>query len=238
MNILDTSIKLIGVVGCLCIGFSVVQIVQRNNSTITVYGLADKIVTSNKAIVYVKLIKDGKILSEINDQIAKDKPIVYELLRKQGFEDPEISDEGIEIRDRHKHVYYDQHVLPENRYEITHTLKITTKKVDLARKLDAALVNLLKSNIQIETDGKYSYDGDDELRVQLIEEATKDAEKRAKRVAATTGSKILGLRSISTGKFNILNGETNTADGETWASGETKYKKRFRIIVNAIYNKV
>lgn len=238
MKIVDTAIKLIGVFGCLGIGFSVVQLIQQNNSTISVYGLADKVVTSNKAIVYINVQKEGTILSEINSQLTKDMPMVYELLRKQGFDDAEISDEGISIHDIHYDYRYSKDKLPESRYRVIHTIKVTTKKVEAAKKLDAVLGTLLNSNICISTSNQYLYDGDDDLRIQLIEEATKDAEKRAQKIATTTGSAILRLKSISTGKFNLLNGEEHVSDNRSWGvDGENSYKKRFRIIVNATYNK-
>lgn len=239
MSIISKITGLFGIACFTILGFEGIQVMKQNKAVITVYGLADKVVTSDKAIMTLNFTENGNNINELNEKINKSKDKIYEFLKKQGIEEKEIQEENVSIQDNYYEYYYSNKdgKIPEIRYKITKTLVIDTNKVDLVKSLQSKITGLLENNIFVTTDIKYSYSKFDDLKLKLIEEATKDAMERAKYLSKVTGCNLKRLRNLSTGKFNILDGSNTSSDDEQWSNGENKYKKRYRIVVNVTYEK-
>ena len=239
MSIINKITGLFGIACFTILGFEAIQVMKQNKSTITIYGLADKIVISDKAKMYLIISENGNDMEKLNEKLKKDKEVIYDFLKKQGIDEKEIQEDSVELQDNYYQYYYSnkEGKIPEIRYKITKTFVVNTKKVDTIRVLKSKITSLLENNIFVTTTVKYSYSKFDDLKLKLIEEATKDAMERAEHLSKVIGSNLKRVRNLSTGKFNILNGENNTPDDTNWSYGEDSYKKRYRIIVNVTYDK-
>ena len=233
--------KISGLLGVLCIavlGYECIDTMKQSRSIIQVYGLADKIVESDHAIMTIKVREEGNSLNVINEKLDKSKYKVQEFLIKQGFKESEITDRGTNIEDDYQNWRYsNSSTLPTNRYKVEQIIRVESDNIDLVRNVNSNMSKLLSENIFVNVNTKYSCKDYSKIRLQLIEEATADAEARAQSVAKATGCKIHGLRRLSTGKFNILDGDDSASDSREWSDGENSYTKRFRIIIDAVYNK-
>ncbi len=242
INIMNIISKITGLFGIACftiLGFECIQVIKQNKATITVYGLADKIVTSDKAIMTLSFSENGNDINEINSKLNKNKKAIYSFLSGNGIEDKDIQEENVAIQDNYYEYYYGENKgkIPDIRYKITKTIVIDTNKVNIAREIQNKITNLLENNIFVTTNIKYSYSKFDDLKLKLIEDATRDAMDRANHIAKVSNCNLKKLRNLYTGKFNILDGSNTAADSESWSNGETTYKKRYRIIVNVTYDK-
>ena len=239
MSILNKITGLLGIICFTVVSFEGIQVMKQNKSTITVYGLADKVVTSDRAFMTLSFSENGNNINDLNEKINKSKGKIYAFLRECGIEEKEIQEESVSIQDNYYEYYYSNKdgKVPEIRYKITKKLVIDTNKVDIIKSLQSKITSLLENNIFITTDVKYSYTKFDDLKLKLIEDATKDAMERAKHLSKVTGCTLKKLRNLSTGKFNILDGSNTASDNEQWSDGENKYKKRYRVIVNVTYDK-
>ena len=239
MSIINKITGLFGIACFTILGYEVIQVMKHNRSVITVYGLADKVVTSDRAVISLKFTENGNNINDVNEKLSKSEELICKFLNKQGIDTNEIQEDNVEIQDNYYEYYYSNKdgKMPEIRYKISKTLVVDTNKVDTLKSLQSKTTGLLENNIFVTTNIKYFYSKFDDLKLSLIEDATKDAMERAKHLAKVTGCNLKNIKNLSTGKFNILDGSNASADSESWSDGETKYKKRYRIIVNVTYDK-
>ncbi|MBR1944353.1 MAG: SIMPL domain-containing protein [Alphaproteobacteria bacterium] len=237
MSIINKITGLIGIVCFTVVAFEGIRVMKQNKSTIKVYGLADYIVTSDRARMVVEFTENGNDINEINEILNKNQKVIYDFLKKQGIDENEIQENSVEIEDNYYRYYSDKSgKIPDIRYKVTKTLTIDTDKIDIVKDLQSKTTKLLESNIFVTTSTSYSYSKFDDLKLKLIEDATKDAISRAKHISKVTNCKLKKLRNLSTGKFSILDGNSSTLDRD-WSDGENTYKKRYRVIVNVTYDK-
>lgn len=238
MNVINKITGLLAIVCFSVVAFEGINLMKQNKSTMTVYGLADYIVTSDRAKMTLEFTENGNDITEVNEKIVKNQRTIYEFLKKQGIDEAEIQENSVEIEDNYYRYYYEKSgKMPDIRYKITKKLIVDTDKVDTIRSLQSNITKLLESNIFVTTSTNYLYSKFDDLKLTLLENATKDAMERAKHLSKITGCKLKKLRNLSTGKFNILSGDNATADRDAWSDGENTYKKRYRVIVNVTYDK-
>ena len=74
-----------------------VDIHKQNNSTITVYGLSDRIIESDHVIVNIKLTEFGDNIVQIGQNVNKKITDIKNILIQQGFKETEISETGLEV---------------------------------------------------------------------------------------------------------------------------------------------
>ena len=239
MSIINKITGLFGIACFTILGYEGIQVMKHNRSVLTVYGLADKVVTSDRAVISLKFTENGNNINNVNEKLSKNKELICKFLNKHGIDTKEIQEDNVEIQDNYYEYYYNNKdgKIPEIRYKITKTLVVDTDKVDLIKSLPSKITSLLKDNIFVTTNIKYSYTKFDDLKLKLIGEAAKDAMDRAKHIEKVTRCNLKKIRNLSTGKFNILDGSNTRADNENWSDGENAYKKRYRVIVNVTYDK-
>ena len=74
-----------------------IDIHKQNNSTITVYGLSDRIIESDHVIVNIKLTEFGDNIVQIGQNVNKKIADIKNILIQQGFKETEISETGLEV---------------------------------------------------------------------------------------------------------------------------------------------
>lgn len=142
----------------------------------------------------------------------KNKAIV-QFLKSNGIGDDEISIAPPEVIDMQAERYADRNV--NYRYNATSVITVTSKNVDKVRKLMAEQAELMKQGITI-TGGDYRYNvvyeftGLNEVKPQMIEEATKNARAAAEKFAKDSDSKLGKIRNASQGQFTITDRDANT----------------------------
>ena len=101
------------------------------------------------------------------------------------------------------------------RYNATSVITVTSKNVDKVRKLMSEQAELLKQGIAI-SGGDYRYNvvyeftGLNDVKPQMIEEATKNARAAAEKFAKDSDSSLGKIRNASQGQFSISDRDVNT----------------------------
>jgi hypothetical protein len=89
-------------------------------------------------------------------------------------------------------------------YQLTQRLEIRSDNVDLYTNLAISSSELIQEGINIVSQPpEYLYTQLDQLRVEMIGKATKNALERAKAITSQTGNKVGKIRRASTGVFQI-----------------------------------
>lgn len=195
---------------------------------VTVKGLSEVEVMADNVTWPLMYKKVGNDLSILYNEINNTNNQIKAFLLKKGIEESEISIGAPEIIDMAAERYNNSPV--PFRYNVTNVITVTSQKVELVRSLIQEQSELLKQGIAI-TGGDYRYNVQyeymslNEIKPQMIEEATKNARAAAEKFAKDSDSKLGKIKRAYQGQFSIGNRDENTP-----------YIKRIRVVTTIDYS--
>lgn len=201
--------------------------VKDKERIVTVKGLAEMEVPADK-VTWPLMYKDiGNDLPALYMNMEKKNQAIVSFLKSNGITDEEISVAPSEIIDMKAERYSNENVT--YRYNATSVITVTSRNVDKVRKLMSEQTELLKQGIAI-TGGDYRYNvsyeftGLNDIKPQMIEEATKNARAAGEKFAKDSDSKLGKIRNASQGQFSISDRD-----------GNTPYIKSVRVVTTVTY---
>ena len=212
-------------IGMVALGAQVKQGINNfveKDRIVTVKGLAEMEVPANKVTWPLMYKEVGNDLSTLYNKINSTNAAIVEFLKEKGITEQEISVNAPEIIDMQAE-RYNSNPTPY-RYNVTTVITVTSGQVDLVRSLISEQSELLKQGIAI-TGGdyryniQYDYTALNDIKPQMIEEATKNAREAAQKFAKDSDSELGKIRHAYQGQFSIDNRDTNTP-----------YIKRIRVV--------
>lgn len=195
---------------------------------VTVKGLAEMEVPANKVTWPLMYKEVGNDLSTLYNKISQTNKAIVDFLKQKGITEDEISINAPEIIDMQAERYVGEN--KSYRYNVTTVITVTSNKVDLVRNLISEQGELLKQGIAI-TGGdyryniQYDYTSLNEIKPQMIEEATKNAREAAAKFAKDSDSELGKIKRATQGQFSIDNRDANTP-----------YIKRIRVVTTIEYS--
>ena len=139
--------------------------------------------------------------------IKNDAEVVKRYLMDNGLSENEISFSSVSISQRWITEYNEEgNVIGEylDGYDLNQSVTVTSENVDKVDSISKDITKLIESNIEFESySPEYYYTKLDELKLDLIEQATANAKTRADIVASGTGAKTTRLLSANLGVFQI-----------------------------------
>ena len=218
--------------GMICLGQCVrkgAEAASTPDRTVNVKGLAEVEVPANKVIWPLMYKNLGNDLQALYGDIKKSNRTILDFLKEKGIADNEISVNAPEIIDLKAERYGNNNENPY-RYNVTSVITVTSEKVDLIRNLISEQGELLKRGIAI-TSGDYRYNvqydftGLNDIKPQMIEEATKNARQAAEKFAKDSESELGKIRNANQGQFSINDRDANTP-----------YIKKVRVVTSITYS--
>ncbi len=201
---------------------------SSDNRTVNVKGLAEMEVPANK-VIWPLMYKDlGNDLLALYKKMNDTNQAIVSFLKQKGIAEEEISINAPEIIDLQAE-RYNNNPTPY-RYNVTTVITVTSTKVELVRKMISEQSELLKQGIAI-TSGDYRYNvqyeftGLNDIKPQMIEEATKNARAAAEKFATDSDSELGKIKRASQGQFSISDRDANTP-----------YIKRVRVVTTIDYS--
>jgi len=205
----------------LAIGFIILGLTIRNGITtfkekdrvVSVKGLAEMEFPADK-VTWPLMFKDiGNDLNTLYNNINQKNSAIIEFLKSKHVTDEEISVSTPEIIDMQAERYRMDNV--PYRYNITSVITVTSENVDKIRAIITEQNELLKQGIAITTgDYRYNIAYDftklNEVKPQMIEEATKNARNAAEKFAVDSNSKLGKIKRANQGQFSINDRDANT----------------------------
>ena len=206
---------------CIALGFLLLGLCIRGgmndfksfDRVVTVKGLAEMEVPADRVIWPLMYKEIGNDLSALYNVIGQKNRTVIDFLQKNGIEASEISVSAPEIIDMEAERYNENK--PLYRYNVTSVLTVTSDKVEKIRKLMSEQTDLLKKGIAV-TAGDYRYSVQylftrlNDIKPQMIEEATRNARASAEKFARDSESKLGKIRTATQGQFSINDRDANT----------------------------
>ena len=195
---------------------------------VNVKGLCEKDVKADRVIwpvVYKVMAND---IQSVYDQTDAGNAAIMSFLENGGIKSSEITVSVPQISDKFANEYGDND--RAFRYIAKNVITVYTSDVDAVLALMGKQSELLKKGIvtaggnQWENPVEFKYEGLNDIKPQMIEEATRNARDAAEKFAKDSGSKLGKIKTASQGTFTIENRDSNTP-----------YIKKVRIVTSVTY---
>ncbi len=187
---------------------------REYDRTVTVKGLCEKEVKANKAIwpITFRLASDN--LTELTANMDKYEKTIIDYLKKGGISNDEITVNVPVISDKLATEWNSDRKM---RYVSKCSITVCTKNVDAVLRLNSNVSELLKKGIILgssdytnDSSATYIFDGLNDIKPEMIHEATANARIAAEQFATDSGSKIGKIKTASQGTFSIVQRDENT----------------------------
>jgi len=217
--------------GLMVLGAMLPKAVEKYRSydrIVNVKGLCEKEVKADRVIwpiVYKVMAND---IQSIYDQTDAGNAAIMSFLQSGGIEASEISVSVPAISDKFANEYGDND--RAFRYIAKNVITVYTSDVDKVLSLMGRQSELLKRGIvtggsnQWENPVEFKYEGLNDIKPQMIEEATENAREAAEKFAKDSGSRLGKIKTANQGTFTIENRDSNTP-----------YIKKVRVVTSVTY---
>ena len=190
-------------------GFVAARALER---TVEVKGLAEREVPADTAIWPLQVVVAGDELEPLLGELEEQGEQVRAFLTLRGFEDSEISVSAPNIVDRLARGYGDPNV--KLRYSVSQVVTVFTTRIDAVRGAGRELLELGKAGIVLNQDNyelrtQYLFNGLNELKPAMIEQATRNAREVAQKFAEDSSSRLGRIRDARQGQFSISDRDSN-----------------------------
>lgn len=205
-----------------------VKVLHNSNRSVYVKGLCEREVMADQVIwpiTYKVMSNDNQTLYK---EIARQREEVMAFLLRNGISAEEVSVANPSISDKFANEYGDNN--RAYRYIATSVVTVCSSQVDLVRALMAKQSELLTKNVLIvdnnwENPVEFTYEGLNDIKPEMIEEATRNAREAAEKFAKDSGSRLGKIREASQGTFSISDRDRNTP-----------YIKKVRVVTSVSYS--
>ena len=183
------------------------------NRTVDVKGLCEREVKADKVIWPIVYKVMGDDLSGVYQQVDVQNKKVLDFLKQGGITEAEISISSPKISDKFANEYGNNDRL--YRYVTTCVITVCSENVDTVLALMNKQSELIKQGITLSGDNwenptEFKFEGLNELKPLMVEEATKNARETAEKFAKDSDSELGKIKQASQGSFSIENRDSNT----------------------------
>lgn len=221
--IISSAIIAVGIVAlgvCLKSGL---DNMSHSNRVVTVRGLAEREVMANMVTWPISYSLPGNNLTDLYNNVTTYNNIIVDFLTKNGIAKDEIIINPPTIDNAGANPYRSESV--RYLYQINSSLTIVTDKVELVRSLLNKQGELINKGIPYTNSYiNYEFTGLNEIKPEMIAEATKNAREAANQFAADSDSHLGKIKSASQGQFSI--------DDRNYS---TPYIKKVRVVSTIVY---
>lgn len=218
-------------VGLVVLGLMMPRAVDRFRSfdrIVNVKGLCEKEVKADKVIwpvVYRVMAND---IQTVYDQTDRNNAEIMAFLKAGGIDETEITVSVPEISDKYATEYGSND--RAYRFIAKNVITVCTSDIDAVLALMSRQSDLLKKGMVIggsnewENPVEFKYEGLNEIKPEMIEEATRNAREAAEKFAKDSDSKLGKIKTANQGTFTIENRDSNTP-----------YIKKVRVVTSVTY---
>lgn len=203
-----------------------VKVLGSFQRSVSVRGLCEREVQADKVIWPLKFTVAGNDLSAVYSEIEAGNAWIVAFLKEGGIDDSEISVGTPKISDKFASDYVSNSRV--YRFIANSTVTVCTGKIKEALELMNNQKNLFKKGIVLaedwESQPKFSFESLNDIKPEMIEEATKNARESAQKFADDSGSRLGKIRDANQGYFTIEDRDSNTPS-----------IKKVRVVTNVTY---
>lgn len=179
---------------------------NKSENTILVTGLGTKKFTSDLIAWSGSFTRTNFDLKNAYNELAEDRKIIEKYLISQGMKKEEIIFSSVYIQKLYSYNtdYNEQTKQVFNGYELSQTVSIESTDVAKIENLSRNITEIINLGIEFTSSSpRYYYTKLADIKQEMIADATKDAKKRAEKIADNAGSKLGKLKKASMGVIQI-----------------------------------
>lgn len=196
--------------------------------TVAVKGLCEKEVPADKVIWPLVFKVVGNDITAVYSDINRNTAAIRDFLIQGGISEDEITVSVPTVSDKYAQEYGNND--RTFRYLSTNVVTVCTKDVEKVLALMNRQTELLKKGIVIGSENSWSnpvefkFEGLNNIKPQMIEEATMNAREAAEKFAKDSGSRLGKIKTANQGTFTIEDRDSNTP-----------YIKKVRVVTSVTY---
>ena len=204
-------------IGLMALGYQIskgIIHIKSLDRTVTVKGLSEREVPADIAIWPITFQEAGNDLNGLFSSIQQKNALVVDYLQNLGVKTEEISVSPPGILDKQAAGYSGSDTF-KFRYSGDSTITVYSENVVNIREAMNRLVELGKQGIAFarqgyQTQTEFIFTKLNDLKPEMIEEATKNAREVAEKFARDSNSTLGKIKRASQGQFSIVNRDNNT----------------------------
>ena len=188
---------------------------KKGDQTITVTGSARKRIRSDLVIWKAGVSYQSTVLSDAYRALAESVPRVKAYMLSKGIAENQITISSISSQTLHAKSNDGEDTGQITGYSLKQELEVRSNDVDKIAKIAREATELINQGILLESmPPEYHYTKLGDLKIEMLADAAKDAQLRAKKIAESTGSSIGSVRSARMGVLQITPADSNEVSGE------------------------
>ena len=200
--------------------------------TVTVKGLAEMDVIADTAVWNIKFNRVGGDLTRVQNGIDEDIKKTRKFLTDNGFEEKELQNLRITVRDKYAG-YSDaqrQDQESNDRYVVETGVMVRSNSVNLVDSVSRKMGDLVRQGVTVTEDYTgpiYVFNGLNDIKIKMIEAATKNATAAGEQFAKDANAKLGKIQSANQGLFSV----TARDQVDAWSDNEKQsINKRVRVV--------
>ncbi|MEF2232094.1 MAG: SIMPL domain-containing protein [Pseudodesulfovibrio sp.] len=191
------------VAGCWLLGNALVGF-KAMDRFVTVKGLAEREVAADLAMWPVSYSVDANSLAQMDAALKRARAQVVAFLDEQGLGAAEVVDATPRIQDLWS---MNPNNRPDYRYQASAVLTVRSGDIAAIKKAIAASGNLVARGVLLvqnyEFQPTFAFTGLNDIKPEMIAEATRNARDAARQFAADSGSRVGDIRRATQGYFSL-----------------------------------
>ena len=200
---------------------------KDRDRVVSVKGLSEREVKADYVIWPIVFKEVGSDLVALYESVQNKTATLEKFLLDNGVAAEEISKASPDITDTESEIYASEK--RSQRYVATVVMTVASKDVEKLREIMGKQGELLKQGIAFSGDDYryrkiYSFNGLNEIKPTMIDEANKNARAAAEKFATDSESKLGKIKTATQGVFSIEDRDENTP-----------YIKKVRVVTNVQY---
>ncbi len=198
-------------------------------NTAMVKGLAERAVKSDLAIWTLSFSLVGQNLEGVYTDAREDRRILTKFLQEQGFKDTEIRENPF---NSWRNEYRDDGKLVDQSYNVSSGVTVETTDVDRVVAAFGKTGDLIGRGVVLQSSTpRYLFTGLNDIKPEMLGEATRNARLAAEQFAGDAGGKVGGIKNASQGNFSI-SAKNST---ESYGEDESSLHKNVRVVTRITF---
>ncbi|MCH5329932.1 MAG: SIMPL domain-containing protein [Alistipes sp.] len=214
-----------GLVGMGAFLYAAINNIAFRDRQVVVRGLAEREVPANKVTWPLVVKTVGNDLQQLYRQVNSNNQTVMNFLIENGIPENEISIGAPDLFDKDAQTWQSNATY---RYNITEVITVTSSQVEKVIELIRRQGELLKMGVALSNDYEhrttYEYTGLNDIKPEMIAEATRNAREAALKFSDDSKSRLGKIKTAVQGQFSI-------SDRDAY----TPWIKNIRVVTSVTY---
>jgi hypothetical protein len=214
---------------------AIIKIKKIGSEVISVTGSAEKNIISDYVVWRLEFTRRGPLMIAVYKIMQRDLEIVKAYLVSKGIEPKDFIVSQINTMALYKRNEKGYDTNEIEGYQLTQAIEIRSTDVGKITEMSRESTELINQDVQLYSyPPEYFYTKLNELKLQLLSDATKNAKERAKNMAKSAGNRIGTMRSAKLGVFQITPVNSN-AVSDYGINDTTSVEKKVTAVVNVVF---